>query len=310
VNPENSNNDEDSSWSRPRVLLAARGVQRSFGDSIPRSDEAEENMNARKIAILTAVALLGVLVLTGCAKKTPPPPPPPVEEEAPPPPPPPSPEIRSFSHDADGPRKPGDRIGFRASGVVPDGGSIVVDIPETSAKTTLSGSGGSYSGSLIIPDVKPGTYQLRARVLDADGNVVATMLADAPLTVVPAKTACQVLGEGLSGMRVHFAFDRYDLDDEAKGVLQKVSSALKKTGAEPYDMVIEGHCDERGTIEYNLALGENRARAVREYLVSLGGVDDGSLRIVSYGEERPIDPGHNEEAWAMNRRAEFVVNCD
>jgi peptidoglycan-associated lipoprotein len=186
---------------------------------------------------------------------------------------------------------------------------VTVDIPESDAKATLSGSGGSYSGSMIVPEVRPGTYQMRARVMDADGNVVATMLADAPLTVVPRKSACEILDENIDDMRVHFAFDRYDLDDEAKSILQKISSAIKKAGSS-FDLVIEGHCDERGTIEYNLALGENRARAVRDYLSSLGGLPSGSVRIVSYGEERPIDPASNETAWAKNRRAEFVVNCD
>ena len=71
-------------------------------------------------------------------------------------------------------------------------------------------------------------------------------------------------------------------------------------------MLIEGHCDERGTAEYNMALGERRATAVMTYLVSLG-VPKGTLSTVSFGKERPLDPGHNEEAWAKNRRAHFVL---
>ena len=70
-------------------------------------------------------------------------------------------------------------------------------------------------------------------------------------------------------------------------------------------MRIEGHCDERGTVEYNLALGEKRARAARDYLVSLG-TPASRLGIISYGKERPVDPGHSESAWAENRRAEFM----
>jgi peptidoglycan-associated lipoprotein len=264
-------------------------------------------MKGRKIALLTAVLLVGVVAITGCPKKEPPPPPP-VEEQEVPPPPPPAPEIQSFSHDADGPRKPGDRINFKASGVIPDGGSIVVDIPQTDAKTTLSGSGGKYSGGLTLPELRPGTYQLRARIMDADGNVVATMLADAPLTVIPKETACDLAVDALDGVRAHFAFDSYKLDDAAKGAIQKVATALKD--ADDYDLVVAGHCDERGTIEYNLALGENRARVTREYLVSLGGVDAAAVRIVSYGEERPLDEASNETAWAKNRRAEFVLTCN
>jgi peptidoglycan-associated lipoprotein len=71
-------------------------------------------------------------------------------------------------------------------------------------------------------------------------------------------------------------------------------------------IVIEGHCDERGTAEYNIALGERRAKSVKRYLINLG-VDSSQLSTISYGEERPADPGHNEAAWAKNRRAEFVI---
>jgi peptidoglycan-associated lipoprotein len=71
-------------------------------------------------------------------------------------------------------------------------------------------------------------------------------------------------------------------------------------------MLIEGHCDERGTAEYNMALGERRATAVMTYLVSLG-VPKSALSTVSFGKEKPLDPGHNEEAWAKNRRAHFVL---
>jgi len=266
-------------------------------------------MNARKFALLVAILMIAVVTFTGCPKKEVPPPPPPVEKEVPPPPPPPKPEIKSFTHDATGPRKPGDRINFKAAGVVPEGGSIVVDIPDTDAKTTLSGSGGSYSGSLVIPELAPGTYQLRARVMDGSGNVVATMLADAPLTVIPRKTACESFQEKISGVTAQFAFDSYKLDDAAKAAIQRVAEAAKATSAAGFDLVIEGHCDERGTIEYNLALGENRARAARDYLMTLGGIDAGAVRLVSYGEERPIDPASNEAAWAKNRRAAFVLTC-
>jgi len=101
---------------------------------------------------------------------------------------------------------------------------------------------------------------------------------------------------------VYFAFDQYDLSDETRSTLQSNANVLQKN--RDFNVVIEGHCDERGTIEYNLALGEKRARAVRDYLVSLG-LSPSRLRIVSYGEERPAASGHNEAAWAKNRRAEF-----
>jgi len=103
---------------------------------------------------------------------------------------------------------------------------------------------------------------------------------------------------------VYFEFDSFDLSDAARATLQANATLIKKNPG--YNVVVEGHCDERGTIEYNLALGEKRARAVMDYLASLG-VAPSRLRIVSYGEERPVDPASNEAAWAKNRRAQFVA---
>lgn len=103
---------------------------------------------------------------------------------------------------------------------------------------------------------------------------------------------------------VYFDFDKYDLSDQTRQTL-RVNAEVLKSNAQ-YNIKIEGHCDERGSIEYNLALGERRANAVRQYLASLG-VNESRMRIVSYGEERPADGGHTESAWAKNRRAETVV---
>ena len=100
---------------------------------------------------------------------------------------------------------------------------------------------------------------------------------------------------------VFFAFDKYDLDAEAMAILNANARILREAGA---TILISGHCDERGTVEYNLALGEKRAQAVRDYLVSLN-VPSRMLRITSYGKSRPFAYGHNEDAWAQNRRAHF-----
>jgi peptidoglycan-associated lipoprotein len=103
---------------------------------------------------------------------------------------------------------------------------------------------------------------------------------------------------------IHFDFDKSFIREDAKPALQKVAEALKKSpGA---SIIIEGHCDERGTAEYNMALGERRATSTKNYLVSLG-VKSGALSTVSFGKEKPVDPGHNEAAWAKNRRAHFVM---
>lgn len=103
---------------------------------------------------------------------------------------------------------------------------------------------------------------------------------------------------------IYFDFDRYDLRPDARKTLEENAEVLKANPT--WKILIEGHCDERGSNEYNLVLGEKRARAAMEYLIRLG-IDPNRLSIVSYGEERPADPGHNEEAWAKNRRCEFVV---
>lgn len=107
------------------------------------------------------------------------------------------------------------------------------------------------------------------------------------------------------GDRVFFGFDRFDLTAEARATLDRVAAWLDTNPS--VTLTIEGHADERGTREYNLALGERRATAARNYLVSLG-IASGRLSTVSFGEERPAVLGSNEEAWAQNRRAVFVVN--
>ncbi len=102
---------------------------------------------------------------------------------------------------------------------------------------------------------------------------------------------------------IHFDFDKSFIREDAKPVLRNVADYLKNNPG--VSVTIEGHCDERGTAEYNLALGERRAASAKSYLVSLG-VRAGALSTVSFGEEKPVDPGHTEGAWARNRRAHFV----
>lgn len=102
---------------------------------------------------------------------------------------------------------------------------------------------------------------------------------------------------------IYFDYDKYSLKSDAKNALSSNSQTLRENP--DLTVVIEGHCDERGTTEYNLALGEKRAKAAREYLVDLG-IKPERIRTISYGEERPVDPGHAEDAWSKNRRAEFV----
>ncbi len=103
---------------------------------------------------------------------------------------------------------------------------------------------------------------------------------------------------------IYFDFDRYDIREDARPRLEVVADYLKENPA--VRILVEGHCDERGTREYNLVLGEQRALSTRRFLVGLG-VAPERIFTVSYGKDMPADPASNEEAWARNRRAEFKV---
>ena len=107
------------------------------------------------------------------------------------------------------------------------------------------------------------------------------------------------------GDRVFFDYDRYELKPEARAQLEKQAAWLRNYPQ--VTVTVEGHCDERGTREYNLALGERRADSTRNYLVALG-IDSNRIRVISYGKERPAVVGSDETAWAQNRRAVTVVN--
>ncbi len=102
---------------------------------------------------------------------------------------------------------------------------------------------------------------------------------------------------------IHFAFDRYDLNSGARDTLREMADWL--LNQDGWVVTIEGHCDNRGTSEYNLALGERRAGAAKAYLTSLG-IAEERITTISYGEERPLDPANNEGAWTKNRRDHFV----
>lgn len=115
----------------------------------------------------------------------------------------------------------------------------------------------------------------------------------------PAQTAADVLSSD-----VHFDFDRYDIKADDKANLKKIADWLIANGG--VNVVVEGHCDERGTNEYNLGLGERRSNAVKSYLMTLG-VSSSRVKTVSYGEERPLCSQSSEGCWWKNRRAHFEV---
>jgi len=119
------------------------------------------------------------------------------------------------------------------------------------------------------------------------------------------KTAKSKAGMAIAALAdIHFDFDQYILRPQDRDILAKAAEWIKEN--HPKMVTIEGNCDERGTVEYNLALGQQRASEAKKYLVTLG-VNEKILKTISYGKERPLDPGHDEEAWAKNRSDHFVV---
>ncbi len=129
-----------------------------------------------------------------------------------------------------------------------------------------------------------------------DGDEVSSAAGDDSMEAV-RKRAAELFSEP-----VHFAFDSYELNAAARERLDAMGEFL--LSHPEVSVVVEGHCDERGSDAYNLALGEKRALAVRRYWIAMG-VEPSRIHTVSYGEQRPLDPRHNEEAWARNRRAQF-----
>ncbi|MBI5396056.1 MAG: peptidoglycan-associated lipoprotein Pal [Verrucomicrobia bacterium] len=135
-----------------------------------------------------------------------------------------------------------------------------------------------------------------------------------PITPTEPMTMAPRIGAGMLGERnqpprlaadtVYFAFDSAVVNPSERSKLDDMAGYMREN---PRNVItVEGHCDERGTEEYNRALGERRAQACREYLISAG-VDAARLQTISYGKEKAADPGHNEEAWSRNRRGEFII---
>jgi peptidoglycan-associated lipoprotein len=124
----------------------------------------------------------------------------------------------------------------------------------------------------------------------------------APPTPEPSTPAPKVTASDFAD--AFFDFDSYALREDAKAALDRDAKLLRDNP--DVSITIEGHCDERGTVEYNVALGEKRSGAARDYLVNAG-VEPSRIQTVSYGKERPFAEGHDETAWAQNRRAHFVL---
>jgi len=171
---------------------------------------------------------------------------------------------------------------------------VAVAACETATEETAAGgaSGLGGTGSSGVSTIPPGGGSTGQY---GSGGVQRTTLGS------PADVERELVA---TGDTVFFAFDSFSLDSVAQGTLDRQAALLLKSGG--INVTIEGHTDERGTREYNLALGERRATAVKDYLAAYG-INPGRIRTISYGEERPAVVGSNEAAWAKNRRAVTVV---
>jgi peptidoglycan-associated lipoprotein len=176
----------------------------------------------------------------------------------------------------------------------------------TRKKNTKTTSTATTATTATVPDV-PVTATTEMKVDTQPADFVQTDTAPKPtVEVLPAdvEQANRTAQDRGYVRDAFFGYDESTLNADAQAALSASATWLKQNPR--YNILIEGHTDERGTEQYNLALGDRRASIVRDFLITLG-VDAGRIRTVSYGEERPFDPNHNEAAWAKNRRGHLVL---
>ena len=164
---------------------------------------------------------------------------------------------------------------------------------------------------MLVPGLMLMTSCAQQTAVDQDTSQKTTPPSDASSTAGSedmqadaARRAAEQAKNQFMNEHIYFAFDSAALTSMARETLKRKAAWLNENGG--FMVTVEGHTDERGTNEYNLALGERRAESARAYLVDLG-VSASRLSTISYGEERPLDPRSNEEAWAKNRRCQFQL---
>jgi peptidoglycan-associated lipoprotein len=166
-------------------------------------------------------------------------------------------------------------------------------------KELVKGEGEVPAASTTQPGQAPDASKPTVK----DETIQEKTVKEAPATVREDTTTAA--SQGIESLEnIYFDFDSYVLSEKSREVLTRNAEAMKKNSS--INVQVAGHCDERGSDEYNLALGEKRAKSAVNYMATLG-VPASRLSIISYGKEKPADPGHDEAAWSKNRRDEFII---
>jgi peptidoglycan-associated lipoprotein len=240
------------------------------------------------------IAVILVVFLAGCKKKPPPPAPPPAPKVEAPPPPPPAPDITEFSAEPSTIER-GQSSTLRWS--VTNATQIAIDNGVGSVQA---------SGSKSVYPNETTTYRLTASGAGGTLNKTATVTVTAPPPPPPPPAKAN-LGDLVGNLQdAYFDYDKSDIREDARAALTKDADALKNIFNEfpSATIAVEGHCDERGSAEYNLGLGDRRATAAKDFLVQLG-VSGDRLKTISYGKERPVCTESNEQCWQRNRHVHF-----
>lgn len=240
-------------------------------------------MNHYRLKWIFLIVLLGsVLTLGGCKKKVAPQPPPP-------PPPPPAAPTASLSASPD---------------TIQTGQSSTLTWQTQNAtEITLGGDNVNPSGSQRVSPTQSTTYRLVAKGAGGTQEATARVTVTPPPAPPPQPSATDEELFGRNVRDIYFDYDKYDIRPDQQAALQSGAQFLAQHPAMRF--TIEGHCDERGSTEYNLALGDNRANAVKNALIQAG-VGADRIRTISYGKEKPACTESNEQCWQQNRRGHFV----
>lgn len=235
--------------------------------------------------LFLVLALAGLMLIGGCKKKVQPAPP------APPPPPP----------------APTASLTANPSSVRQGEPSTLLWSTRNATDVSIEGIGAvDANGSKQVTPTASTTYRLVAKGEGGTQEATARVTVTAPPPPPPAQTAPNLTDQQLFSQSVkdiYFDYDKYDVTTADQAVIQANGAFLKSHPNITF--TIEGHCDERGSTEYNLALGDNRANSARQALVSLG-IPAASIRTISYGKEKPVCTESTEQCWQQNRRAHFA----